>query len=517
MKKGFTYYLRKLGVVVASLAMTLSTIFSSTFCVNTTENITAKATEPQPMVGIDVSEWNAEIDWKKVRDAGVEFAIIRICGHNKNTNTYRIDPYFERNVREAQAQGIHLGAYFFSYAPTLLDVTNEANMVVDILKDYPGVFSFPIVFDAETGDTEDDPNVPGKDVYDITNFAGEASQVFCEILKENGYYPMVYSFTWWFNNVIDASKVSEYDLWHASYPQANGKEKYAGTGTATGKTIPASERATIKNDDNVTMWQYTGAGNVDGIYVGDGGNANVDMNISYVDYTQIIPTGGYNGYPKGSHVHNYKPSYNGVHHYDMCECGNPRAGSVYEHSFNNCKCACGFEKHAYQYQNDGASHWQYCVDCQTQTTPTAHDYQPSYNGAHHYKICVCGNPEAGTVFEHSYQWIDDSGTHYKQCNCGYIDESTRGEHLVENGACTVCPYEENEGSSSMDTSDNDGGVDSIPPLQSEESSSIDTDSTDSTDSSAVIPNSGCSSAIGVEATMAGLVAFGALVFVQKRR
>ena len=249
-----------------------------------------------PMVGIDVSSWNQEIDWAKVKDAGVEFAIVRVFHHLKNTPNYELDEQFERNVREAQKYGIQLGAYFFSYAQTLDAVKGEAEMVVNELNKYPGVFSFPIVFDAEDGDTTDDPNVSGNDIYDIGSFAGSACKTFCDILDANGYYPMVYSYAWYYEAKIGMENVQDYDLWLASYPRSGDKQIYAGTGPADAGSIDHSKREKLSLcDDNVTIWQYTGAGKIDGIYYGDGG-AIVDLNVSYVDYPSIIKNGGYNGY-----------------------------------------------------------------------------------------------------------------------------------------------------------------------------------------------------------------------------
>ena len=238
----------------------------------------------KPMVGIDVSSWNQEIDWAKVKAAGVEFAMVRIFHHLKNTPNYELDEYFERNVREAQKYDIQLGAYFFSYAQNLAAITNEANMVVNELNKYPGVFTFPIVFDAEDGDSTDDPNVAGNDIYDIGSFAGAASKNFCDILSANGYYPMVYSYTWYMENKIGVSNVKDYDIWLASYPRSGDTQLYAGTGPANADNIDHSKREKLSAyDSNVTMWQYTGAGKIDGIYYGDGG-AIVDLNVCYVDY-----------------------------------------------------------------------------------------------------------------------------------------------------------------------------------------------------------------------------------------
>ncbi|MBE6916008.1 MAG: hypothetical protein E7471_05175 [Ruminococcaceae bacterium] len=255
-----------------------------------------------PMVGIDVSSWDGEIDWAKVKEAGVEFAIVRMFNHIDNTPDYEIDEQFERNVREAQKYGIHLGAYFFSYAQDLDAITGEANMVVEELKKYPGVFSFPIVFDAEDGDKTDDPDVDGGDIYDISTFAGDAAKTFCDIVSANGYYPMVYSYTQYFKSTIGLSKVQDYDLWLAAYPKdGSDNQIYAGTGPADAVDIDHNEREKFgdtSRDCNVTMWQYTDEGEIDGIYAGDGGSANVALNVSYVDYPSLIARGGYNGYEK---------------------------------------------------------------------------------------------------------------------------------------------------------------------------------------------------------------------------
>jgi len=291
MKKRLLAFLLCLVLVVGLLPQT--TVFA-----------TPATTAPKlsvPMVGIDVSSWNQEIDWAKVKEAGVEFAMVRMFHHISNTPNYELDEQFVRNVTEAQKYGIQLGVYFFSYAQTLDAITTEANMVVNELKKYPGVFSFPIVFDAETGDTTDDPNVEGNDIYDIAAFAGDAAKTFCDILAANGYYPMVYSYTWYFKNTIGLANVKDYDLWLASWPkESDGTTQiYQDTTPADAGSIDHSLRDSLSPyDSNVTMWQYTGAGACDGIYYGDGGSANVDLNVSYVDYPSIIIKGGYNGYSK---------------------------------------------------------------------------------------------------------------------------------------------------------------------------------------------------------------------------
>ena len=59
--------------------------------------------------GIDVSSWQGEIDWKKVKESGIEFAMIREGYGRKDPN--QIDKYFHANIQKAQEQGIYCGAY----------------------------------------------------------------------------------------------------------------------------------------------------------------------------------------------------------------------------------------------------------------------------------------------------------------------------------------------------------------------------------------------------------------------
>lgn len=328
------------------------------------------------MVGIDVSLYNGTIDWARVKAAGVQFAMLRICSHTPDTPNYTVDANFASNIAGAKAQGIHIGAYFFSYAKTADDVINEANMVVDILNEYPETFSFPIVFDAEEGDVADG--------FDITPFAAQACQNFCDVLGDNGYYAMVYANTNWFNNIIKPeSMVSEYDLWQANYYNA-----YAGYTPLQALSVASLRPHINNNDDNVKMWQLTNQGSVDGI------SGDVDLNIAYLNYSKIIPPGGYNLYPVGTHIHDYRPSYDQEQHYKKCECGE--------------------------------------IDA---STPELHSLFEITNDQGHYQACECGferivSPHAFNKFEY------DEAKHWKECSCGYIVEE--GSHILVDNRCMVC-------------------------------------------------------------------------------
>ena len=305
------------------------------------------------MTGIDVSEYQGNIDWARVKSSGVEFAMLRLFSHVPDTPNYVVDAKLARNIEGAKANGIHIGGYFFSYARNVDDVRREAQMVVDLLKQYPATFDFPIVFDAETGDT--------KDGFDITSFAGDACEVFRSILEQNGYYVMVYANTSWFNSVINPSKVSGTALWQAHYLNA-----YKGYTPAQGKTVAASRPAINNNNGNVFMWQYTDKGTVSGI-----GTECVDMNISYRDYSAIIPAGGYNGYtvaapePEGGqqppadsgHQHSYETKWNDTTHYEQCECEDIKENST--------------KAHYITFDYDESGHWRAC-ECGYRTETERH-------------------------------------------------------------------------------------------------------------------------------------------------
>ena len=88
------------------------------------------------MLGIDVSKWQKEIDWDKVKNEGVDFAIIR-CGYRGSvTGSLVEDPYFEQNIKGARAAGIKVGVYFFTQAVNEVEAVEEASMVISLVRDY---------------------------------------------------------------------------------------------------------------------------------------------------------------------------------------------------------------------------------------------------------------------------------------------------------------------------------------------------------------------------------------------
>lgn len=196
--------------------------------------------------GIDVSKWNKEIDWQKVKAAGVEYAIIR-CGYRgASTGALVEDPYFEKNIKNATEAGVRVGVYFFTQATTPVEAVEEASMVLMLCNQYK--ISFPLYIDTEGAGGNG--RADGLDVETRT----AVCTAFCETIENAGYTAGVYASKNWLTGKLDTQKLSPYSVWLAQY---SGKPSYQGT---------------------YDMWQYTSAGTVDGI------STLVDFNVSYMDY-----------------------------------------------------------------------------------------------------------------------------------------------------------------------------------------------------------------------------------------
>lgn len=195
-------------------------------------------------VGIDVSRYEYNIDWKAVKASGVDFAMIRLGYRGYGTGTLVLDPYFLQNIQGAKNAGVDIGIYFFSQAITTAEADEEANMVLTYIKNYNINVTYPIAFD-----TEDISGDEGRaDSLSATDRTTIAIQ-FCENIKNGKFVPMVYSNKYFLLNNLEMSRLSSYQLWMAQY-----------TNTATYPGV-------------FKMWQYSDAGTVGGI------SGNVDLDV----------------------------------------------------------------------------------------------------------------------------------------------------------------------------------------------------------------------------------------------
>lgn len=203
--------------------------------------------------GIDVSYAQGDIDWKKVADSGVEFAIIRAArGRAGKNNQMKEDDYFRQNIEGAQKYGIDVGVYFYSYATSVAEIKEEAEFFVDVIDGYK--IQYPVILDLE----EEFQGKIGK--KKLTQMI----EAFFEILMENKYYPMLYSYKGWIEAYLDMKEIDKFALWLA---QVNDKVTY---------------------DGGYYIWQYSFTGKVNGI------KGNVDLDISYRDFPTIFKKYGLN-------------------------------------------------------------------------------------------------------------------------------------------------------------------------------------------------------------------------------
>lgn len=207
-------------------------------------------TQQDSYPGIDVSQYQGEIDWQKVANSGVRFAIVRLGyrGWGKAGKMVE-DKYAKQNLAGAAEAGIEVGAYFFSQALNIQEVDEEIEFLLSILGDT--YLDMPIILDWEIPATGSDaqPRTANMDARTLT----DCLLHFCQVMEGKGYQPMVY-FNWFQSrNLIYLHELEDYPFWLALY----------------------QDRMTYPY--RVEMWQYTCTGRVPGI------QGDVDINVFMPD------------------------------------------------------------------------------------------------------------------------------------------------------------------------------------------------------------------------------------------
>lgn len=209
--------------------------------------------------GVDVSKWQGKIDWKKVKNANIDFAIIRIGYRAENGKIYK-DEFADYNIQQANKAGLLIGVYFFSTAINTNEALEEANWTYEAIKSYP--ISYPIVYDCE-GYNSSDSRMLG-----ITNAVRTQNALtFLNRVKALGYDGMLYAAKDELLNFWDTSVIEEsFKIWVARY--SNPTYPNINTPDYSGK---------------YDMWQYTDKGSVNGI------SGSADMVVSYFDVKKATP------------------------------------------------------------------------------------------------------------------------------------------------------------------------------------------------------------------------------------
>lgn len=191
--------------------------------------------------GVDVSAFQKNIDWQKVKDSGIRFAMLRLGYRGYESGKLVEDEYIQQNLKQTKEVGMPIGAYFFSQALTIKEVDQEIDFMLKVLGDYE--LHMPIVLDWEI--PTPDARTAKMDARTLTAL----QEYFCKTMTEKGFTPMVY-FNWHQSNtLLYLNELEDYPFWLALY--------------GSRMTYPY----------HVEMWQYTDSGRVPGIQGG------VDLNV----------------------------------------------------------------------------------------------------------------------------------------------------------------------------------------------------------------------------------------------
>ena len=193
-------------------------------------------------IGIDVSKWQGDINWSEVKKSGIEFAIIRIGYRGSSQGSIVMDPYFQKNISGATANGIKVGVYFFSMAINEEEAIQEAAWTIENAKKYR--VTYPIVYDFESWGVGRAAGISNEQVQ-------KNALSFLGYVNASGYSGMMYGSKNALKNRFTMGSFSSYKIWLAHYTE---KTDYAG---------------------RYDMWQHTDKGTVPGI------SGYVDMNIAY--------------------------------------------------------------------------------------------------------------------------------------------------------------------------------------------------------------------------------------------
>ncbi len=203
--------------------------------------------------GLDVSEFQGEVDWERVKAAGYKFAMLR-AGYGYNT----IDKQFRRNASECNRIGLPVGVYWFCYAFSPEKAVQEADGCIDIISEYR--LDYPVCYDIEQASAD---YIEKQGVSFTPALAKNVVKSFCDRIETKGYYAMFYTNRNFLDTYLGTELSKRYAYWYARYA-----DRFDGT--------------------DCGIWQYTSTGSVPGI------TGNVDLDLGYTNYPSVIKKAGLN-------------------------------------------------------------------------------------------------------------------------------------------------------------------------------------------------------------------------------
>lgn len=199
-------------------------------------------------LGVDISKYQGDVDFYQLKDAGIDFVMLRVGARGYGSGQIMMDEYFETNIQKAADAGLDIGVYFYSQALTVEEAVEEANVVIQSLEGY--TLQYPVAFDMEYVEN-DTARVEALSRADKTT----VTKAFLDTIQSAGYRTMIYGNKEWLIKRIDLSKLKDYDIWLSQQ-----------------KDIPDYPY-------KFSMWQYTTSAEIQGI----DGYAN--LNICFIDYS----------------------------------------------------------------------------------------------------------------------------------------------------------------------------------------------------------------------------------------
>ncbi len=198
-------------------------------------------------MGVDVSKSTGTVNFSQLKNAGIEYAMIRVGSRGYSTGELSVDENFIANMDNAKKAGLSVGVTFYSQAVTAEEAIEEAELVIDNLEGYS--ITYPVVFhmDMISNDKARTDNLSKMQLTEI-------AAAFCDRIEKAGYNSMIYGNKYWLLRKVDLTKLGKYAIWLS---QSEDIPDYPYT---------------------FSMWQYTQHGKIAGIE----GEAN--LNISFVNY-----------------------------------------------------------------------------------------------------------------------------------------------------------------------------------------------------------------------------------------
>ena len=209
--------------------------------------LTYKDSKRESVKGVDLSKYNGTVDFTKLKEAGVGFAMLRLASRGYGSGKISLDEKFVEYAQNAQVAGIQIGAYFYSQAVNENEAVEEANYIVGAISGFN--VKYPVAIDIErvSGDEARTDKLTNKERTSIV-------KMFCDTVKGYGYKPIIYASSEMLVGGLDLEELQDYDVWLAD------------------------EKIPTEYPYRFGMWQYNTKGHIDGI------TGDIDLDISFIDY-----------------------------------------------------------------------------------------------------------------------------------------------------------------------------------------------------------------------------------------